>query len=729
LNRNIIMSMKFNYLILPVCGWALFFTGFTTPSFYAQSESSETGKTITGEVICWWTFNKESEHFVFDEIQQKKDSVYGSFEYVPGIYGNAIKLDGFRTYIKRDQNSPGRPTDVFTVESWIALASYPWSWSPVIDCSYERLKGYFFGIGPEGQVGFKIGAGSSWYEATTEMKIPLRVWSHIAAVFEPDKKISLFINGKKAAAVDIKGNYIPVRHGSLTIGRNNGSQTWYEAQFTTENAYFFLDGLLDEIKISAKAKTEDEIRSEYSAIENLPVPALSERNRLPVGPVGSGSFGAFYTRLDYYKEWDDLWRVSDVPDVFVRFDQSPVQLVFWRGTSFVPCWVTENGIWYTNEWLETWGNDVVSCAEPIMDRQCRYSHVRLIENTEARVVIHWRYALSDALYDFVAVGDDGRGEWCDEFHIIYPDQVGVRKMELHYSRPERRHDWVEQIVVLPPGKYPEDVIERGSVSLLNMSGDVQKYSWDDDLEIYMPEPEGANMSFVHLKSTYRPFLIVPPDPVKTVEGTWDSPFFRSYAAKMAMPGYRPDPVPSAYGWWNHWPVAQIPGDGRWVITPDRPSHFNLTTFVQWKDYEYTGKTRTRIMLQGMTDKEPDQLVPLAKSWLQAPEIKITSDAYKGGHYDTSERTYLIEKTDPGHLTPCTFVVEASEDSPLLNPAIIIKNWGNQLAILSIDGQNWVHGEDFRQGIRKGPFGEDLVLWIRLDRQKPVKIMMEPADSR
>ncbi|GAF96678.1 unnamed protein product, partial [marine sediment metagenome] len=276
------------------------------------------------------------------------------------------------------------------------------------------------------------------------------------------------------------------------------------------------------------------------------------------GPVGSGSFGAFYTKLDYYKEWDDLWRVSDVPDVFVRFEKSPVQLVFWRGTSFVPCWVTENGIWYTNEWLETWGDDVVSCAEPIMDRQCRYSHVRIIENTEARVVIHWRYALSDAFYDFAAVGDDGRGEWCDEFHIIYPDQVGVRKMELHYSRPERKHDWVEQIVVLPPGKYPDDVIEREAVSLVNMSGDVHKYSWDDDLEKEMPEPKGANMSFVNLKSKYRPFIIVPPGPVKTVEGTWDSPFFRTYAAKMARGrGYRPDPVPSAYGWWDHWPVAHV----------------------------------------------------------------------------------------------------------------------------------------------------------------------------
>jgi hypothetical protein len=715
--------MKFKYLILVVSGWALFFAGFTLPPSYAQPKSSKT------ETICWWSFNTENGKFAFDEIQQKNDSVYGPIEYVPGVSGNAIKLDGFRTYIKREQNDSNSPAGAFTVESWMALANYPWSWAPVIDCSYERIQGFFFGIDPEGHVGFKIAAGSIWYEATTEMKISLRKWTHVAAVFEPDEKISLFINGKEAAALDINGNYVPARHGFLTIGRNNRPQTWNEFQLTTENMYFFLDGLLDEIKISGKAKTKDELSREYTAVKDMPVPALSNRGHLPTGPIGTGSFGAFYTKLDYYKEWDDLWRVSDVPDVYVRFDQSPVQLVFWRGTSFVPCWVTENGIWYTNEWLETWGGDVASCAEPIMDRQCRYSHVRIIENTEARVVIHWRYALSDAFYDFAAVGDDGRGEWCDEFHVIYPDQVGVRKMELHYSRPERKHDWVEQIVVLPPGKYPEDVIEGESVSLLNMSGDVQKYSWhDDDLKVEMPEPEGANMSFVHVKSKYRPFFVVSPDPVETVEGTWDSPFFRTYASKMAR-GYRQDPVPSVYGWWNHWPVAQIPGDGRWVTVPDRPSHFNLTTFVQWKDYEYTEKTRTRVMLQGMTDKKADELLPLAKSWLQAPNMRITSDAYKGGLYDQSERAYFIEKTDLDNSNPCTFVLEASENSPILNPAIIIKNWGGQLSTLYIDGEKIEHGKDFRQGIRKGPYGEDLAIWIRLHKEEPVKITLSSAESR
>ena len=674
-----------------------------------------------------WSFDNQSGRLLLDESRQKKDTVFGNFEFVPGVSGKALKLDGFRTYVQRKMKAADNPEGAFTVEGWIALASYPWSWAPVMDCTYPERQGFFFGVDQEGHIRFKIAAGNSWYEATTKRKIPLQKWTHLAGVFEPDQKISVFIDGQEAATAETEGNYIPVRYGILTIGRNNLPQTWDEYQLSTKNAFFFLDGLLDELKITKGAKSGSELSHEFASVKNPPVPALSKRGNLPKGPAGSGEFGAFQTRLNYYKEWDDLWRVSEVPDVFVRFDASPVQLVFWRGTGYVPCWVTENDTWYTNEWLETWGSDVQSCAEPLMDRQCRYSRVSIIENTDARVVIHWRYALADAFYDFAAVTDDGRGEWCDEFYTIYPDMAGIRKMELHYSKPERNHDWEEQIVVLPPGKYPDDVIERDAVTLVNMQGDVHNYSWHDStLRVEMPEPKGANMSYVNLKSKFRPFFILPPDPVKTVEGTWDSPFFRTYAAKMAQDGYRQDPVPSVYGWWNHWPVAQIPGDGRWVSFPDRPSHFNLTTYVQWNDYADTDRTRTRIMLQGMTGKKAEELVPLAKSWLKAPGMKMISGGFKGGEYDQSERAYLVEKTGPGDPAPFTFRLEASGEFPLVNPAIIIRNWGNHPIAVSVNGNELVRDASFRQGIRKGIYGEDLILWIKMERNDPVQVTVSPG---
>lgn len=678
------------------------------------------GQVDQRSVFSHWSFDNDMPGLTAEQYQNGQDSLFGKYDYVAGVKGKALKFDGFRTYIKSTVKNQQVLSDAFTIESWIAPAAYPWSWCPVFDCSDQKKRGFFFGIDNLGHVGFNVATAASWYELKTKLAIPLREWTHIAAVYKANEQISIFINGENVASMKIEGAYVPTGNGSqATIGRNNYSQVWKEAQLTTPGAYFFLDGLLDEIFIYRIAKTGMEMKDEITGIGKLTKPALSERGNFPRGPKGSGTFGAFYSRLDYYKEWDDMWRVGNDPDVYVRFDSSPVQLIFWRGTSLVPCWVSENNIWYTNEWMETWGKDVVSCAEPCMDRQCRYSHVRIIENNDARVVVHWRYALADAFYNFVATADDGRGEWCDEYYIIYPDHVGVRKIELHYSKPERKHDWEEQIVLTPPGKYPSDLIEKESITLVNMKGEIKNYLWHGNLEKEMTEPKGANMSWVNLKSQFRPFFIVPPDPVNSVEGVWDSPYFRTYAANMAGKMYRPDSLPSIYGWWNHWPVTQIPGDGRWVVTPDKPGHFNLTTFVQWKEYSKTENTKTRIMLQGMTKGKARELVPLAKSWLHAPQMIISSRGFKGGIYDESERAFVLEKTEKSS-TPLELIIKGSEDSPVINPAIIIKNWGNKPAIISIDGKQ---REDVRQSIRKGSEGDDIILWVRLERKEPVKISL------
>lgn len=696
------------------------------PFFLLSAHATETPATVENSdvVLGHWSFDDDTKGYATNNATNKRDSVYGRYERVDGVTGKALSFDGFRTYIRTARINQQNMTEAFTVEAWIAPAMYPWSWSPVYDCSDGEIRGFFFGIDNLGRVGFKIAAGSAWYEAVSKATIPLRKWTHIAAVFRANDQMAVYINGEPVASTAIDGLYAPPTLGyAATIGRNYQSQVWIENQLTTPDTHFFLDGLLDEVTIVGYAKTGMELRSQVSREGTLAEPVLSERGVFPKGPLGSGSFGAYYTKLDYYKEWDDMWRVSNKPDVFVRFDSSPVQLVFWRGTSFVPHWVSENDIWYNNEWLETWGSDVVSCAEPNMDNQARHSHVRIIENTDARVVVHWRYALVDAFYNFAAITDDGRGEWCDEYYIIYPDHVGIRRMELHYSKPERRHDWVEQIVLTAPGQYPEDLIEHESITLLNMEGDVKAYPWNDQLEIPMTEPAGANISYVNLKSEYRPFFVIPPGPVNTVEGTWNAPWIRSYAPHQASHGYRPNPAPTNYGWWNHWPVSQIAGDGRWITVPDRPGHFNLSTFVQWNDLSKTDKTRTRIMLQGMTSADASTLVPLAKSWLQAPEMTGSSENIQGGTYDEAERAYLLEKT-ANNETPIELTLNGSEESPVINPAFVIKNWGGQHASLSVDGVEWTQGENFRQGIRKGLEGEDLIVWIRLNSQSPVTITLE-----
>jgi len=717
--KEIKMDYFWNFVrILRVPVFIFLITIFTSGILSGQV-AKKNALVCADKMVSYWSFDHDSTGFVIDQAGEKHDPLYGNYDYVPGISGKAMKLDGFRTYARRERMSTEEITDAFTVEAWIAPAAYPWSWSPIIDCSEHEIRGFFFGIDNLGHVGFKLAAGNYWYEAISEYSIPLREWTHLAAVYQADEKIVVYINGKERASEIIQGEYVPSRFGSATIGRNNMSQVWEEYQLTTPDTYFFLDGILDEICLSNIAKTEKQIKDNIDIVPEIKEPELSVRDKFPIGPVGSGSFGAYYTKLDYYSEWDDMWRVSDKPDIFVRFDNSPVQLIFWRGASFVPSWVSENGIWNINEWLETWGKDVQGCAEPIMDRHCRFSHVRLIESNGARVVIHWRYALNDSFYKIAAVSDDGRGEWCDEYHTIYPDMTGIRIQELHYSKPERRHDWLEQMILLPPGHYPHEVVENEEVTLVNMKGEYKNYSYQT-VGSKMLLPEKANISMVNTKSEYKPYIIIPPDPIKSVEGSWDSPPFISYSARTGK-GYHQEPAATVYGWWNHWPVAQIPGDGRWVITPDRASHFLLTAGVHWVDYEKDERTRTRIMLQGMTGNDATDLVPMAKSWLNAPEMAINTVGYTGGRYDRSEKAYIIEKIDLENAKNLEVSIMATTESPLINPAIIIKNWGMDLPGVKINNSPLSKGKKLRMGIRSTAQSNDLIIWCELESDERIKI--------
>ena len=68
-------------------------------------------------------------HWTFDKPPEKgPDSYTGSFEEVTGVHGMALKFDGFTALYRTDtQQCPENPMGPLTVESWIALASYPWA--------------------------------------------------------------------------------------------------------------------------------------------------------------------------------------------------------------------------------------------------------------------------------------------------------------------------------------------------------------------------------------------------------------------------------------------------------------------------------------------------------------------------------------------------------------------------------------------------------------------------
>ncbi len=447
------------------------------------------------------------------------------------------------------------------------------------------------------------------------------------------------------------------------------------------------------------------------------VPAFAQDSRplrLPFGPGGQGRFGAFHTTLRYTPEWDRGWPVAEHADVVVRFDRFEHRFIFWRGTSYIPCWATAEGPWFTNEFFERRGgpaSGTTSMVEPMSDKQARYSQVRVVENHDARVVVHWRYAPVDLDYTQAFLdAQTGWGDWADEYYVIYPDSVGVRRATLYTSAPEEWVEYQESIVINQAGSRPEDGIQAEAIDLANLRGDTKGYTWTaEGGPVLEDPPPGACIQVVNLKASHKPFTIVPPEGAR-------ASIYRGHA-----PG-------SLFNFWNHWPVSQRRSDTTVARSPSLPSHTSLS-HLRWAPQTSTAQSRTWIMLHGMTGGTAAGLVPLAKSWLTPPELELApgSPASEEG-YDPAQRAYRLDWQRPGAPAELTFTLKAGPGAPLVNPALVVSGWGEAGVEVSLDGRRLTPGTDFRFGHGSDLAVANLVVWLNLEANRPIEVTLFPVLS-
>ena len=689
--------------------------------------------------VASWTFDRA----------KAGDPIQGYSKFVPGISGTGLRFDGQTTSVVRAAARAPRLGDTFTVEAWTAIQTYPWTWCALVNQENDRKAGYFFGIDPEGYFGLQLAVDGKWQECRSDTRLPLYAWNHLVAAFDAASGITLYCNGKPAGrkALSGKPGYAPA--ADLWLGRNlTPLGLSHEVKVVAEVAYSF-DGILDEVRIHDRALPADEVKAAHAALAPAG-PAPLKPPALPAGPPGPGRFGAYATRLRYAEEWERPWRVGDAPDVVVRFDESAERLVFWRGTSYIPAWVTENGIWYTNEFYETQDGSMATSAEPMADKQARFSHARILESSPARAVVLWRYAPVTVETGLVFPDPlTGWSDWVEETFTVYPDRTCVRKIRTWSSKPtvvpsegrglENFRQFHEAIIINPPGTRPEDNILPDALTLANMKGETHAYSWakdapgfpaDFDAETrallrrisdqdaaahkWLTLPRRGNILRVNLKAKASPYAIVDPRGVA----------IDCYAGEIIRER-------SMFPWWNHWPVSQqIRSNGRWAVAPDRVSHSSLAHIQSWKPYEESAEGLTMLMLNGLSDKPADGLVPLAKSWLQAPKMDVAPGPFRAEGYDPAQKAFLAARRPEAPAGPAALDVtlRASTDSPLVNPALVVRDWGEAEPRIAIDGRAVPPGRDVRVGHVARLEGDDLVIWLRLESTSPVRIVVRPADG-
>lgn len=607
--------------------------------------------------VAWWRFDEGHGNVVVDTTGNHKDELRGYLLFAPGVQGSGLKFDGFTSRVVRKAAESPRLTEAFTVEAWIAPQEYSWNWTGIVDHDQEGQAGYCFGIDHLGRIGIHAAIDGRWQGCVSKEPVPLLKWSHVAGTFDPQQGFALFVNGQLAGSQAAQGKLKPADNLDLLIGmshrRQSPAMTEREPSRRLLSPMVF-DGLIDEVKIYDRALSAEQVLRAYSAVKPAVAQPLAYR-KMPSGPPGPGRFGAYYTRLKYCEEWERLWRVGDVPDVLVRFDLSPVRMVFWRGTGYCPAWVTDNDKWVGDQGPESW--NAMGCCEQMSDKRCHYAHVRVIENTDARVVVHWRTASPDITYAQNHVDPEtGWGEWTDEYYYVYPDAIAVRYQEIR-STFAAGMEWQQSELLNQPGTKPQDNVEVDAMTVVDLEGNANTYSWAVAYGKRLPAAKtvAGPIQVMNLKSKYRHFVI------GETGANWEPFTFGALAGYSNMPC------------WNHWPVAQLPNDGRVTPAPDRPSSSCLGTLFPIKHKSNRPDMMFGRDLYGMTDKPPQELAVLGRSWNDPAELKLAGSDFASGGYDKNQRAYVLGCKQPGKPTTLELTLAGSKKSPVLNPALVIKN--------------------------------------------------------
>lgn len=244
---------------------------------------------------------------------------------------------------------------------------------------------------------------------------------------------------------------------------------------------------------------------------------------------------------------------------------------------------------------------------------------------------------------------------------------------------------------------------------MTSDGQVRSYDWIDEPPTDV-NYENTAVHVINMKSTFDPYTI------QRISGG------NVYKSNNKASGY------SAFPSWNHWPVAQFPSDRFDTSHPYRAAHSSATHIQWWRDgvgnviFGEQGLFQETLLMEGLSDKPAAELLPLAKSWLNAPKAEPGEGVQ--ADYDPAQRAWVLTR-ESGKVTALKVKLTASKDSPAVNPAFVVPNWGSDTpAAITVNGKQPAASMDVRQGVVRRANGVNaLVVWMELTATEPAEVVI------
>jgi hypothetical protein len=172
--------------------------------------------------------------------------------------------------------------------------------------------------------------------------------------------------------------------------------------------------------------------------------------------------------------------------------------------------------------------------------------------------------------------------------------------------------------------------------------------------------------------------------------------------------------------WNHWPTALIKSDGRYSSYPDRISHSSLNHFY-WEEYSnHTSEPapyQEKLLIEGMSDKKPEELYSLSCSWLSPAEIQPI-EGIENASYNPAQRAYVIQAKEnkPG------FKILATRERPVVNLCFVVKNWNSSNQASVEINKKKPDQKSVRQGVIRDTDGkQSLIVWIDIKSTEEILV--------
>jgi hypothetical protein len=345
--------------------------------------------------------------------------------------------------------------------------------------------------------------------------------------------------------------------------------------------------------------------------------------------------------ISYASGWD-----PKLTDVVVAMPNG-TRFVFWRGSCYIPFWVSRHNVGFNYEWAEGMpGADAVDCVEPLMDKELRYGRVRLVESTPARVHVRWSYQSCD--FNYKVWGDSAV-----EDYYFYPDGFGSRVLTLQSDPKTANYELSEFIVLTPQSTYPLSIFPSNMVDILFVDGEKRTVN----CPFFMNE-QGQKTKSRDMPAIYR-VRLHKDEPLAAI---YFNPLDTNLPAYFFAPFLDKGELVTSFYWGSHWPLARGKTTGyaideRMSLTP---CHNSIISWVknrptpvrtaQFQTVDTLGRSKlmqvqTWVWLIGMSDAGDSRLLEWAHSFSTPPSVELKGARLDGESYVPERRAIRMVVED------------------------------------------------------------------------------------